>query len=76
MKIYPNPTDADIDITGIYDETFIQIYNELGQLVKTIHATNEQVAVSLDDFKAGLYFVKLIREDDLSVVETLKFIKK
>ncbi|MDZ7881200.1 MAG: agmatine deiminase family protein [Saprospiraceae bacterium] len=76
LKIYPNPTDEDIEITGIPDDTFIEIYNELGQLVKAIHARNEQVSVSLDDFKAGLYFVKLIREDDLSVIETLKFIKK
>ncbi|MBQ8958532.1 MAG: CotH kinase family protein [Bacteroidales bacterium] len=58
MHLFPNPTSGDVHITGgNIDE--IQVYNTLGQLVKTYHRTN---TLHLSDLAQGIYILHLTDE--------------
>lgn len=54
LSIYPNPTNSSFTIKGA-GEMKLNIVNELGQVVKTISVTNDDVNVQ--DLKLGIYFV-------------------
>lgn len=57
LKVYPNPAKDFVRIGGI--ELFeVQIYNALGQLVKTVHGTNE---IDVEGLPQSVYML-LIRD--------------
>ena len=55
----PNPSYGTIQIDGV-EAVEIQIYNTLGQLVKTLHHTN---IVLLDNHPAGIYMLRISDQD-------------
>lgn len=59
FRIYPNPTNGSIvSITSDFDGNF-EIINQLGQIVKTISVTaNEVNSVNLEQLSNGVYFIK------------------
>ena len=64
---YPNPADDVFRIDGIVpDETLI--YNALGQLVKSVNATNE---VSVSDLPAGVYLLRITDNDGTTFTSRL-----
>ena len=65
--VYPNPADDVFRIDGIVpDETLI--YNALGQLVKSVNATNE---VSVSDLPAGVYLLRITDNDGTTFTSRL-----
>ena len=55
MKIYPNPASEMIHIEGS-EAVEIQVYNALGQVVKTVLGTNE---IDLSGWVNGVYFLRI-----------------
>ncbi len=57
VVVYPNPAKDFITISGINNESTIEIYNTIGSMVLKEIVTNEkQIAV---DLQAGIYFAKI-----------------
>ena len=59
VRVFPNPTNDIFYISGV-EPVEVQVLDDLGQRLKTIHSTNE---IHLVDFPRGLYFIKVIVED-------------
>ena len=55
VEVYPNPAKEKITITG-FDPAEVQVYNALGQLVKTVRRTNE---IDLSGLAEGVYLVRI-----------------
>ena len=56
LTVYPNPAREKITIDGA-EVTEVQIYNALGQLVKTVRDTNE---ISVTGLAEGVYLVRIM----------------
>ena len=53
--IVPNPTNGSVRIDGV-DAAQVEVYNSLGQLVKTFHNSNE---LHLEGLAKGLYQLRI-----------------
>lgn len=58
-KLHPNPTTGIVHIEG-ETATEIQVFNALGQLVKTFQNTNK---ISLEGLPQGVYLLRVTTED-------------
>ena len=58
-KLHPNPTTGIVRIEG-EKASEVQVFNALGQLVKTVQNTNE---VSLEGLPQGVYLLRVTLED-------------
>lgn len=68
MSVYPNPTRETIRIEGLETDAVIEIYNNLGALVKSVNvAVDEEINVS--ELASGVYMVRCGRQ-------TTRFIKE
>jgi hypothetical protein len=57
---YPNPTSGKVAISGIISGDKINVYNELGELIRTITSTsNTNLKIELSDQPQGLYVVHI-----------------
>ena len=65
VEVYPNPASNTIRIEGI-EPTVIQVFNALGQLVKTVQGTNEISVVGLPE---GVYVLRITDEKGNSFTE-------
>lgn len=78
MVLSPNPTNnmIHLKIGGASEETTLSLYNLIGQQVlsnKLVTGNNKMVSISLSDFKAGIYLLKI--EKGLAN-RTIKIIKR
>ena len=74
VSVYPNPSNGEFFVKGISNFAGIEVYNSLGQSVKTIeNNTKSVIKLSVGEHK-GVYFVKLI--DGSGNVVTKKVIIK
>ena len=55
LSVYPNPTNGVARIDGVVADE-VQVYNALGQLVKTVRGTNE---IDLSGLVDGVYLVRI-----------------
>ena len=55
LSVYPNPTNGVVRIEGVVADE-VQVYNALGQVVKTVRNSNE---VSLEGLVEGVYLVRI-----------------
>lgn len=59
IKLYPNPTTGNFTISGLENVSKIEVFNSLGQEIKTI-SNNTQSSVSFDlSEKTGVYMVTI-----------------
>ena len=59
-SIYPNPANDMVTISLKNDEpSIINIYNVMGQAVKTIYATEAKTTVNINDLSAGMYIISI-----------------
>lgn len=72
FTVYPNPATEFINlhIENQSNKEYIEIYNDLGQLIKT---TNNVTNIDISDFSEGIYLLQRRSETDF---QTTKFIKK
>ena len=68
MTLYPNPAKESIRILGIEDNSTIEIYNSLGERVRTVNAGPDQ-EIGVSDLASGLYLVRCGNR-------TLRFVKQ
>ena len=58
-NVYPNPVK---DILTVKAENMrqVEVYNSLGQLVKSISCNDDEVKINVNDMQNGMYFVNVI----------------
>ena len=57
IELYPNPTNGEINISGVKEGYRIQIYNSVGSIIRDINVQNSIERISLKDQPAGMYMV-------------------
>jgi len=74
LSIYPNPSDGEFVIEVSNTNTWIEVYNMLGELVLKQRNTLKRFAINLHNEANGMYMVKLITDD--KEIAWRKIIKK
>lgn len=74
LSIYPNPSDGEFVIEVSNTNTWIEVYNMLGELVLKQRNTLKRFAINLHNEANGMYLVKLITDD--KEIAWRKIIKK
>jgi hypothetical protein len=59
VTVYPNPANGVVRIEGVVADE-VQVYNALGQVVKTVRGTNE---IDVADLVEGVYLVRIMDAD-------------
>jgi hypothetical protein len=68
FKVFPNPTENYIRISGVKNEQNFKIYNLLGRLVKKGKVYNDD-QIDISSFDNGMYLLKL---DSGNVIKVIK----
>lgn len=60
ISIYPNPTNGNVtlDLSGLNAKT-VELFSMNGQLLNTVVPTDETMTLSLSQYAAGIYFVRI-----------------
>jgi thiol-disulfide isomerase/thioredoxin len=74
IKLYPNPAMDIVSVSNISNNCLIQLYNSNGQLMMEEHNVSEQVIFDVSNFIKGIYFIKVISNDDL-ITEKFEIIR-
>lgn len=76
LVIYPNPAATKITVKVNVDSSYnLKVYNVLGSLkIEMSHLKQELITINLQEYKSGIYFVKIISEK--GDVLNQQFIKK
>ena len=61
-NVYPNPVKDVLTVTG-ENMRQVEIYNSLGQLVKSISCNDDEVKINVNDMQNGMYFVNVINNN-------------
>ena len=60
IKVYPNPTNSKITVTGAYNKTIeYSIFNVFGQLVLSGTWTSDTLQINLSELDSQVYFLKI-----------------
>jgi hypothetical protein len=68
IKVYPNPANSYVTISGLVDTVNYSVYNVLGAEIRTGSTTSDQ-KIDIQNLSKGTYFIKLENKN------TIKFIK-
>jgi len=71
IRIYPNPANDKIEITGLNNGT-IEIINVQGQIVKTLNTLGVKTTIDLTKLSGGVYFIKAMTERGATVKKFIK----
>lgn len=76
ISLFPNPTSSyfTLDLTKLYHDVTVDVYNALGQLISTEKHPLAKIIQQHIHAPAGLYFVKVSTADEGS--KTLRVIKR
>ena len=74
VSIYPNPTSGNVtlDLSGLNAKT-VELFSMNGQLLNSMVPTTETMTLSLSQYAAGIYFVRIHSDKG---VTTQKIVKK
>jgi len=65
IRLYPNPSDGQLNITGLEHGNRIRIYNVLGVAVRDMIAYQNHEVISLEGEPNGVYFVVVSDNDNI-----------
>lgn len=68
IQLYPNPAQTQITVVseqGIMDR--VQIYDVYGKLLKTIRVNVDRITIDVQEFPAGIYFVRVETDSGVAV---------
>jgi hypothetical protein len=65
IQVYPNPTSGIVNIQGIEQGTRIQLYNQVGALLRDIKSSSTHEILSLNSRSSGMYFIVLTKNSRL-----------
>ncbi|WP_041264083.1 T9SS type A sorting domain-containing protein [Bernardetia litoralis] len=71
LVIYPNPAQTEITIHSPTKIQTIEISNGLGQVVSAKNADTKKVDLNIINLSKGIYFVKILLEDNTIQVKKL-----
>ncbi|MNL69888.1 hypothetical protein D3C87_1948050 [compost metagenome] len=75
INIFPNPTTQYISIASpLMKINEVEIFSSEGRLVKKAFIKNETDKIDVQDFPAGVYYVRTY--NDKNFIKSMKFIKK
>ncbi|MCW5519138.1 T9SS type A sorting domain-containing protein [Aureitalea sp. L0-47] len=74
IRVYPNPTNGSVTISGNLRATNLEVYNVLGARVMQLKLSSEQTQLDISDLPSGVYMFRLTSTDGSSVVK--KVIKR
>ena len=57
IQLYPNPTNGEINVSGLKAGYRIQVYNSVGAVVRDINVQNSIERISLRNQPAGMYMI-------------------
>jgi len=69
VSIYPNPNGGNFNVSlsaEISGDMTVNVYNTLGELVKTITVNSNSTNVDMSEFASGVYVVKVIAENQIA----------
>jgi 3',5'-cyclic AMP phosphodiesterase CpdA len=71
IMVFPNPATNILTIEGT-EKAKVDIYNSIGQLIKSVYSSDKKTNIDLLNFTEGIYFVKVI---SVNGIVTKKFFK-
>jgi hypothetical protein len=69
--IYPNPSTLNLSVEAP-QKSEIEILNIEGQIVKKIKIEENNTTLDISDFRSGMYFIKLIKEQEIAIKKFIK----
>jgi len=69
VSVYPNPNGGNFNVSlsaEISGDMTVNVYNTLGELVKTITVNSNSTNVDMSEFASGVYVVKVIAENQIA----------
>lgn len=72
LQLYPNPANNKLYISQLNERSGVEIYNLQGSLMLKDNKVFDGKSVDVSDFQKGVYFVKIIGNDQ---IKTTSFIK-
>ena len=73
VKVYPNPSSNDWNISSDSIITKITLFDILGKNVMNYNSNSDEVVISTTNIKSGVYFAKI---EGLKGSKTIKLIKE
>ena len=72
FDVYPNPADGIINISVKSDGVSrIQIFNAMGQLVRSAEVTSKSITMDVSDLKSGLYIFRAVQQNRMSTQKVI-----
>jgi hypothetical protein len=66
FDVYPNPTEGILNISVKSDGiSQIQIFNAMGQLVRSTEVTSQSISLDVSDLKGGLYILRAVTQNKM-----------
>jgi len=74
VKVYPNPTSGTLyfQLNTVGENASIELYNAIGQLVLNERLLSKEAMLDLNDFKSGIYFIKVKNGNEIIIKKIIK----
>lgn len=72
IKMYPNPTNSLVNISGDFNIKSIQLFDVQGRLLQTSLSNDTNTVLDLTQRTKGMYFIKVISEAGVKVEKLIK----
>ena len=72
LSIFPNPAQTEINVRSEVPVMEVQIYNQLGMLVKSEHPKNRDCTIEISGLLHGIYFVNCLTESGTRIKKIVK----
>jgi len=74
LNMYPNPTEGQLNFSGLNPGNRIRIYSTQGQLLRDVETHTDYQTIDLENVPEGLFFI--IISDEQQVLGQFKAVKK
>jgi hypothetical protein len=65
IELYPNPTNAKININGIKAGDNIRVYNSVGSVIRNVKTLSNMEIISLEGQPSGMYMIVISHENKM-----------
>jgi putative IMPACT (imprinted ancient) family translation regulator len=71
IKTYPNPNSGILNIESSVAIDKLEIYNNIGQSIKSISIIENQTLLNINELSSGVYFLKIYNDNTLMKIEKI-----